>query len=57
VCDAVEQNFPAGAVSISKLPWLQMLRQEPSVVFRLQSSRLTMQAESSNTIYTGGQPY
>jgi len=36
--------LPDGAVSISTLYWLQMLRQEPSVVFRLQSSRSTMTA-------------
>ena len=36
--------LPAGAVSISTLILLRMLRQGPLVVFRLQSSRSTMQA-------------
>ena len=42
-------SLPAGEVSISTLSWLRMLRQGPLGVFRLQSSRLAMQAESSYT--------
>jgi hypothetical protein len=45
--------LPDGAASISTLSWLQILRQGPSVVFRLQSSRLTMQAESGNIHFDG----
>ena len=45
--------LPVVAVSISTLFWLRMLCQEPSVVFALQSSRLTMQVESGNTNFDG----
>jgi hypothetical protein len=45
--------LPAGTVSINILPRLRMLHQGPSVALRLQSSRLTMQAESSNTNFDG----
>ena len=45
--------LPDGAASISTLHWLQLLRQESSVVFGLQSSWLTMQAELSNTNFDG----
>jgi len=41
--------LPAGAKFISTLSKPRLLHQEPLVVFRLQSSWLTMQAEKSTT--------
>jgi len=41
------------AASISKLSWLRMLCQGSLVALRLQSARLTKQAESSNTKFDG----